>query len=139
MQIEYKASGGGLPPNVMLIRVESWVQSTFLYQALSLASSPTGGLVWNATEQFQAVEAGKNIVGGSGGRRELMLYINCTVIEKNVRWQNEAELASSWVMQLGDAEEGVGTRGQPPWGTALQKAVQNSLEIEKAFPEWAGC
>lgn len=48
--------------------------------------------MWDATEQFQAVEAGKNIVGGSGGRREFMFYINCTVIEKNVvRWQNVVE------------------------------------------------
>lgn len=60
---------------------------TFLYQALLLARSPAGGLVWAATEQFQAAEAGKNIVGGPAGRREFILYINCTVIEKNgVRW-----------------------------------------------------
>lgn len=69
-----------------------------------------------------------------------MLHINCTVIEKNVvRWQNQVEPASSWVMQLDDAEEGVGTRDSLLGElTALQQAVQNSLEIEKAFPEWAG-
>lgn len=75
MQFEYKASGGDLPPNVMLITVEHWVQLIFLNQALSLASSPTGGLVWGATEQFQAVDTGKNIVGGPEGRREFILYL----------------------------------------------------------------
>lgn len=42
---------------------------TFLYQALLLARSPAGGLVWAATEQLQAVDAGKNIGGGPAGRR----------------------------------------------------------------------
>lgn len=49
MQFEYQASGGDPPPNVVLIAVECWVQWTF--QAMLPASSPTGGLVWGATEQ----------------------------------------------------------------------------------------
>lgn len=56
MEGEYKASGGDLPPNVMLITVESWVRLAFLHQALPLASSPAGGLAWGATERLQAAE-----------------------------------------------------------------------------------
>lgn len=58
--------------------------------------------MWDATEQFQAVEAGKNMVGGPKGRREFILYINCTVIEKNVAiWQNEVEPARSLMQRRG--------------------------------------
>lgn len=99
----------------------------FLCQALPPASSPTGGLVWDATEQFQAVEAGKNIVGGPGAGGEFILYINCTVIEKNVvRRQNSVEPPGSWRLQLDAAEGGGASENSLPGGTTRRQAVWNS-------------
>ena len=97
----------------------------FLYKALSLASSPTRGLEWDAIEQFQAVEAGKNIVGGPRAGGEFILYINCTVIEKNVvRRQNLVEPPGSWMLQLDAAEEGAGYLRTVSLGeTTIRQAV----------------
>lgn len=67
---------------------------------------------------------GESVVGGPRRKRVLILYSNCTVIERDAD-----ESRVSWKLtQLDAAEEGLGTR-MPPLGDAAPEAVDRPRKV----------
>lgn len=71
-------------------------------------------------------------MGEPRGRRALILYINCTVIERDAGGYRASVKPMA---QLDAAEEGQGTM-MAPLGNAAGKAEDHL--VKKGFPEWAG-